>query len=132
MPAKSVITSVACSASCRKRTTPPGLRIVVATVTGWIPVARIALALKASTPPEKEMGRAPSNSAESVAARESESGRRERPDMYISSAGSSPAMTSTGKVLVSLMPNRSPRLSACAVSRRNIATASEYCRSSRK
>ena len=35
-------------------------------------------------------------------------GVQERPDMYISSLGSSPAATSTGKVLVSLTPNSRP------------------------
>ena len=36
-------------------------------------------------------------------------GKRDLPAMYISSLGSSPAFTSTGKVLVSFTPNSRPR-----------------------
>ena len=39
-------------------------------------------------------------------------GNRLRPDIYISSLGSSPRVVSTGKVLESLRPNSSPCLSA--------------------
>jgi hypothetical protein len=76
------------------RITPPGLRIVVATVTGWMPVSEhVGLMLKASTPPENEIGSWPSKSCESFWATWSESGSSERPDMYISSAGSSARCT---------------------------------------
>ena len=53
-------------------------------------------------------------------------------EMYISWLGSSPAATSTGKVLVSLTPNSTPRSAASLPSRWSMGTASENCRSSRK
>ena len=65
-------------------------------------------------------------------ARELVRGNRERPDIYISSLGSSPAATSTGKVLVSFTPNSSPRSRHRAWSRRNMGMASAHWRSSRK
>ena len=65
-------------------------------------------------------------------AREMDRGNRERPDMYISLEGSSPASTSTGKVLVSFRPNSTPSFSHRAIRRSNMGTASHHCRSSRK
>ena len=59
-------------------------------------------------------------------------GKRDLPAMYISSLGSSPAFTSTGKVLESFNPNSRPWASARAWSRWNMGTASQYCRSSLK
>ena len=104
----------------------------MATVTGWMPVASTWAMLKASIPPENEIGRVPSKACDSFWASDRESTYRLRPDMYISSDGSSPAATSTGKVLVSFTPNRRPSPFARAVRRVNIATASPYCRSARK
>ena len=59
-------------------------------------------------------------------------GKRDFPAIYISSLGSSPAFTSTGKVLESFRPNSTPVLSARAWRRRNMGTASAYWRSSLK
>lgn len=53
-------------------------------------------------------------------------GKRAFPAMYISSLGSSPAFTSTGKVLESLRPNSRPCCLARASSRRNMGMASAY------
>ena len=74
----------------------------------------------------------PSNSAAMRWARERVRGYRGRPDIYISWLGSSPAATSTGKVLVSLTPNSRPRARVRAVRRRNMGTASAHWRSSTK
>ncbi|CUQ04915.1 Uncharacterised protein [Flavonifractor plautii] len=52
--------------------------------------------------------------------------------MYISSLGSSPAATSTGKVLVIFTPNSRPRSPVRCISRWNMGTASSHWRSSRK
>ena len=60
------------------------------------------------------------------------SGKSERPDMYISSLGSSPRVTSTGNVLVSLTPKARPFSAQSLIRRSNIGTASAHCRSSRK
>ncbi len=69
---------------------------------------------------------------ESFAASAMDKGYRERPDMYISSLGSSPALTSTGKVFVILTPKLSPFSSAKAINLFNIGIASSYCKSSLK
>ena len=74
----------------------------------------------------------PPNSLASLPARDRDRGYRERPDMYISSLGSSPAFTSTGKVLVSFTPNSRPRSAVSFISRWNMGTASAHCRSSTK
>ena len=52
--------------------------------------------------------------------------------MYISWLGSSPAFTSTGKVLVIFTPNSRPRSPVSFISRWNMGTASSHWRSSRK
>ena len=54
------------------------------------------------------------------------SGYSARPDMYISSLGSSSAFTSTGKVLESFKPNSTPLVLASAMSLWNMGTASLY------
>ena len=74
----------------------------------------------------------PANSSEMRRARWMVSAKSDRPLMYISSLGSSPAVTSTGKVFVSFTPNERPRSAVRAMSRRNIGTASSHCKSSRK
>ena len=74
----------------------------------------------------------PSNSSATLRASAMVSGYSDRPDMYISLLGSSPAATSTGKVLVSLTPNSSPFCWHRALRRRNMGTASAHCRSSTK
>ena len=88
--------------------------------------------LFAVAPPEYEMRILPSNCSAMRFASVSDSGYSARPDMYISSLGSSPRVTSTGKVFVSLTPNSTPR-SALSLCRRSImGTASAHCRSSSK
>ena len=120
------------SAIWASRWYPPGLSRVVATVTGRMPARARGRMFSASAPPEKEMGSAPPNSSASLAARDRDRGYRARPDRYISPLGSSPAFTSTGKVLVSFTPKASPRFSPRASSRRSMGTASPHCKSFRK
>ena len=70
--------------------------------------------------------------ARSMEPRAMDSGYKERPDIYISSLGSSFLVTSTGNVLVIFTPNSTPWLFASSSSRPIIGTASPYCRSSLK
>ena len=78
------------------------------------------------------MGSRPPKASATRRAREMVRGKRARPERYISWLGSSPAATSTGKVLESLTPKESPRSSARVESRRSMGTASAHWRSSRK
>ena len=70
--------------------------------------------LKASAPPANEMRILPSNAREMRLHISMVSGKRLRPDIYISSFGSSPRVVSTGKVFESLRPNSRPLESASA------------------
>ena len=106
--------------------------MVVATVMGQMPAANSLSQLKYSAPPAKEIRILPLNWREMRWHISMVSGNRLRPDMYISSLGSSPRVVSTGKVLLSFRPNSSPLLSASACSRSNMGTASAHCRSSLK
>ncbi len=106
--------------------------MVVATVMGQMPALKRAFRLKASAPPEKDSRSFPSNSSAMRAAISMVNRYRDLPLMYISSLGSSPAFTSTGKVLLSFRPKETPLSAASLISRRNMGTASLYCRSSLK
>ena len=106
--------------------------MVVATVTGQIPAASSLSQLKKSAPPANEIFILPPNCAEMRRHISMVSGNRERPDMYISSFGSSPRVVSTGNVFDSFRPNCSFSWSASACRRSNIGTASFHCRSSLK
>ena len=74
----------------------------------------------------------PPKSLASFMATDMDSGYRLFPDIYISSLGSSPAFTSTGKVLVIFTPNSRPFSPARACKRSSMGTASLYCKSSLK
>ncbi len=60
------------------------------------------------------------------------SGKRDLPDMYISLPDMMSPGLSTGRVFVSFTPNERPALSAAAMRRLIIGTASSNCRSSLK
>jgi len=106
--------------------------MVVATVMGQMPAAKSLSQLKYSAPPAKEIRILPPNVREMRLHISMVSGKRLRPDIYISSFGSSPRVVSTGKVLESLRPNSRPSLSASFCRRSNMGTASSHWRSSLK
>ena len=101
-------------------------------MTGQPPARRRPSQLNQSAPPAKEIFMPPPNCREIRRHISMVRGKRARPDMYISSLGSSPRVVSTGKVLESLRPNSRPLERASAWSRSNMGTASAHCRSSRK
>ena len=81
---------------------------------GQMPTLKRSDIFVLSAPPDQEMRSFPSNSFVKRRAALAVRGKRDLPDMYISSPDMMSPGLSTGRVFVSFTPNESPAFSAAA------------------